>query len=53
MLNLHTDIWRGTAEQASVETDPEKLTALITQLCRELDEQHPPATPIPNGAFAA
>jgi hypothetical protein len=31
--------WRHIAEQASTEMDPEKLTALVSELCRSLDER--------------
>jgi hypothetical protein len=37
MMNLPNDAWRNTAEQASVETDPKRLTDLIAKLCKELD----------------
>jgi hypothetical protein len=32
--------WRIIAEQASKETDPEKLMRLVAQLCRSLDERN-------------
>jgi hypothetical protein len=31
--------WRVIAEQASTETDPDKLTDLVAQLCKALDDQ--------------
>ena len=31
--------WRVIAEQASKEVDPEKLTRLVAELCRSLDER--------------
>jgi hypothetical protein len=31
--------WRCIAEQASKETDPVKLTALVAQLCRAFDDR--------------
>jgi hypothetical protein len=31
--------WYSLAEQASKETDPEKLTILIAELCSALDER--------------
>ncbi len=30
--------WYSIAEQASTEMDPEKLTILVAQLCRALDD---------------
>jgi hypothetical protein len=32
--------WRIIAEQASKEMDPEKLTRLVAELCRSLDERN-------------
>jgi hypothetical protein len=32
--------WRIIAEQASKELDPEKLTRLVAELCRSLDEKN-------------
>jgi hypothetical protein len=32
--------WRIIAEQASKEMDPEKLTRLVAELCRSLDEKN-------------
>ena len=31
--------WRSIAEQASTEQDPAKLTSLVAELCRSLDER--------------
>ena len=31
--------WRSLAEQASNEMDPSKLSALVSQLCRALDDR--------------
>ena len=37
--------WYSIAEQASKETDPEKLNVLVSQLCGALDERlNPPAS---------
>jgi hypothetical protein len=33
------DDWRPIAEQVTKETDPEKLSILLVQLCRALDER--------------
>ena len=35
--------WYSIAEQASTETDPEKLTILVAQLCGALDEREKPS----------
>ena len=35
----HSEDWRPIAEQASKEMNPEKLAALIAQLCGALDER--------------
>jgi len=40
MIDLKTGAWRGIAEQASTEMDPEKLAALVERLCREMDLEH-------------
>jgi hypothetical protein len=37
----HRD-WRDLAEQASKETDPEKLVKLIAELCDAIDHQTTP-----------
>ena len=34
--------WHSLAEQASKETDPEKLQILVAQLCSALDERMKP-----------
>jgi hypothetical protein len=44
--------WRTIAEQASKEMDPEKLTRLVAELCRSLDDRKqktglPPAAHLP------
>jgi hypothetical protein len=36
--------WRGIAEQVSTEMNSEKLTALVDELCRELDQENQAAT---------
>ena len=36
-------LWCSIAEQASKETDPAKLTILVEQLCRALDERLEPS----------
>ncbi len=38
-LQLGERDWRSIAEKASKETNPEKLTILIAQLCSALDER--------------
>jgi len=40
-MSSHVDEggWRPIAEQASKETDPQKLTILIGKLCRALDRE--------------
>ena len=52
MTNLENSIWRGTAEQASTETDSKKLMALVEQLCREIDRSGRPVR-TPSLAFVA
>jgi len=37
--NPGTSDWRTIAEQISVETDTQKLNALVNQLCSALDEE--------------
>ena len=37
--NLTNQEWRSIAEQASTEQDPAKLTSLVAELCRSLDER--------------
>jgi hypothetical protein len=38
--NLTNQAWRSIAEQASTtEQDPAKLTSLVAELCRSLDER--------------
>jgi hypothetical protein len=37
--NLTNQEWRSIAQQASTEQDPAKLTSLVTELCRSLDER--------------
>jgi hypothetical protein len=32
---------RALAEQVCIETDPEKLTTLLDELCREIDSEDP------------
>jgi hypothetical protein len=40
--------WQALAEQASKETDGEKLTMLVAQLCGALDEREKPPAPQPS-----
>ena len=37
--NLTYQDWRSLAEQVSKEMDPEKLRALVSQLCHSLEER--------------
>jgi hypothetical protein len=37
--NLTNQDWRSIAQEASTEQDPAKLTSLVTELCRSLDER--------------
>ena len=37
--NLTNQEWRSIAEKASTEQDPAKLTSLVAELCRSLDER--------------
>ena len=37
--NLTNQEWRSIAQEASTEQDPAKLTSLVTELCRSLDER--------------
>ncbi len=37
--NLTNQEWRSIAEKASKEQDPAKLTILVAELCRSLDER--------------
>jgi hypothetical protein len=37
----HIERWRQLASEASEETDAEKLTEIVEELCRELDDQMP------------
>jgi hypothetical protein len=37
--NLTNQDWRSLAEQASTEMDSAKLTSLVAELCRSLDER--------------
>ena len=37
--NLTNEEWRSIAEKASTEQDPAKLTSLVAELCRSLDER--------------
>jgi hypothetical protein len=37
--NLTNQDWRSLAKQASTEQDPTKLTSLVAELCRSLDER--------------
>ena len=37
--NLTNQEWRSIAEEASTEQDPSKLTKLVAELCRSLDER--------------
>ena len=37
--NLTNQEWRSIAEKASTETDSEKVTSLVAELCRSLDER--------------
>ena len=53
MTNLENSIWRGTAEQASTETDSKKLMALVEQLCREMDRAGRPARTLSLAILAA
>jgi hypothetical protein len=39
-LYLRNEDWRLIPEQVSTETDPEKLTLLVAQLCRVLDGEN-------------
>jgi len=36
---LRDNDWRTIAEQASKEMDPQKLTSLVAELCRSLDDR--------------
>jgi hypothetical protein len=38
--NLELSDWRILAEQASVETDGQRLTVLVQQLCAALDRKN-------------
>ncbi len=38
--NPHTEDWRDLAEQASRESDPQKLVKLVQDLCDRLDQWH-------------
>jgi hypothetical protein len=37
--NLTNQDWRSIAKEASTEQDPAKLTSLVAELCRSLDER--------------
>jgi hypothetical protein len=41
--NLTNQEWRSIAQKASTEQDHAKLTSLVTELCRSLDERQKPA----------
>jgi hypothetical protein len=54
--NLSPASWREIAEKASKETDPKRLSELVTQLCERLEEEQrtkkaftPPLPPKRNG----
>lgn len=40
--NLTNQDWRSIAQQASTEQDPAKLTSLVAELCRSLEEREKP-----------
>ena len=42
--------WYSIAEQASKETDPQKLTVLVSQLCGVLDERLNPSASQPSNS---
>jgi hypothetical protein len=44
MINLERGAWRSIAAQASTEMDPIKLSALVEQLCRAMDQENQPAS---------
>jgi hypothetical protein len=46
--------WYSIAEQASTETDPEKLGKLVAQLCSALDERGEPSVSLkPSSSFSS
>jgi hypothetical protein len=46
MLDLDNGAWRDIAEQASRETDSEKLNELVAKLCDELDGERKPTASV-------
>jgi len=46
MMNLERGSWRDIAMRASTEMDPEKLAALVEELCLEMDQVGRPAVPL-------
>jgi hypothetical protein len=48
--NLTNQDWRSIAAQASTEQDPAKLTRLVAELCRSLDQRGGSVTQEPESA---
>jgi hypothetical protein len=48
MLDLENDKWRVIAERLAVEMNPEKLTALVDELCMAMDREE---QVVPNNSF--
>jgi hypothetical protein len=44
MINLESGAWRRIAAQVSTEMDSIKLSALVEQLCRAIDQENQPAS---------
>jgi hypothetical protein len=47
MINLESGAWRRIAAQVSTEMNPTKLSALVEQLCRAIDQENQPTSVAP------